>query len=147
MKRTRKESQRGSAVLEFALAFALLWALFAGIYQFGYAFYVYNVLLTSVGNAAQLGSKITYDTSNPGNYTTELTNMVLYGNTTAGTNPVVPGLSSSNVNVNVVTSNAIPTNISISITGYTIDAVFTKFTFNGKPRAAAAYLGQIACSG
>ena len=147
MKTAGKKSQRGSALLEFALSFSVFWALFAGVYQFGYSFYVYNVLLTSVGNAAELGSKMTYDTGNTGQYTTALTNMVVYGSTTQGTTPVVPGLASSNVTVNVNTVSTIPTDISISINSFTVDAVFTKFTFAGKPRATAVYMGQVTCSG
>src|SRR5215472_12274005 len=97
MVRNKKES--GSAILEFALGFSVLWALFAGIYQFGYSFYVYNSLQTAVEDAAELGSKLTYDTANPDQYTTAVKNMVVYGSTVAGTNPIVPGLAISNVSV------------------------------------------------
>ena len=101
MKNSRNKRERGNALLEFALGWSLLWALFAGIYQFGYSFYVYNTVMTSVANAAQLGSKMTYDTANPSQFTTALQNMVVYGNTTAGTSPIVPGLATSNVGVSV----------------------------------------------
>ena len=146
MRKTHKQSERGNAVLEFALGFALLWALFAGIFQFGYSFWVYNTVLTSVANAAELGSKMTYDTANPSQFTTALTNMVVYGNTSAGTAAIVPGLTTSNVSVSVTPQGGTPTNVSVSITNFTIDAVFAKFTFNGKPRATVAYMGQITCS-
>ena len=65
MKTIKNKSERGNALLEFALGWSILWALFAGIYQFGYSFYVYNTVLTSVANAAELGSKMTYDTASP----------------------------------------------------------------------------------
>lgn len=146
MKNTNNKSERGNALLEFALGFSILWALFAGIYQFGYSFYVYNTVLTSVGNAAELASKMTYDTANTSQFTTAIQNMVVYGNTTAGTHPIVPGLATSNVTVNVNPAGAMPTDISISINNFTIDAVFTHFTFNGKPRATAVYMGNITCS-
>src|SRR4029077_2486257 len=94
-----KKSQRGNALLEFALGFSLLWALFAGVYQFGYTFFIYNRLMTAVTNAAAVGSKLTYDTGNTSQFTDAVTNMVLYGSTTAGTSSIVPGLSSSNVSV------------------------------------------------
>jgi len=146
MKTNKNKSERGNALLEFALGWSILWALFAGIYQFGYSFYVYNTVLTSVANAAELGSKMTYDTASPSTFTTALQNMVVYGNTTAGTSPIVPGLATSNVTVNVNPSGSIPTDITITINSFTIDALFTKFTFNGKPRATAVYMGQISCS-
>jgi Flp pilus assembly protein TadG len=146
MKTTKKKSERGNALLEFALGWSILWALFAGIYQFGYSFYVYNTVLTSVANAAELGSKMTYDTANPSAFTTALKNMVVYGSTTAGTNAIVPGLSTSNVGVSVNPQGTMPTDITITINSFTINAVFTNFTFNGKPRATAVYMGQITCS-
>jgi Flp pilus assembly protein TadG len=146
MKTITKKSERGNALLEFALGWSILWALFAGIYQFGYSFYVYNTVLTSVGNAAELGSKMTYDTANTSAFTTALQNMVVYGNTTAGTSPIVPGLSTSNVTVGVNPQGNMPTDITITINSFTINALFTNFTFNGKPRATAVYMGQITCS-
>jgi len=146
MKTTKKKSERGNALLEFALGWSLLWTLFAGIYQFGYSFYVYNVVMTSVADAAELGSKMTYDTTNPSKFTTALQNMVVYGNTTAGTSPIVPGLSTSNVTVGVNPEGNMPTDITITINSFTINAVFANFTFNGKPRATAVYMGQITCS-
>ncbi len=133
-------------MLEFALGWALLWSLFAGVYQFGYSFYVYNIVMTSVANAAELGSRMDYDTGDPSPFTTALTNMVVYGNTTAGTTPLVPGLSSANVNVNANLVSSIPTNITVNISNFTIDAFFTKFTLNGKPSATAPYMGQIVCA-
>jgi Flp pilus assembly protein TadG len=146
MKTTKNKSERGNALLEFALGWSILWALFAGIYQFGYSFYVYNTVLTSVADAAELGSKMTYDTANPSTFTTALQNMVVYGNTTAGTTSIVPGLSTSNVTVAVNPAGGMPTDITITINSFTINALFTNFTFNGKPRATAIYMGQITCS-
>ena len=146
MKTIKNKSERGNALLEFALGWSILWVLFAGIYQFGYSFYVYNAVLTSVANAAELGSKMTYDTANTSQFSTALQNMVVYGNTTAGTSPIVPGLSTSNVSVNVNPQGTLPTDITITINNFTIDAVFARFTFNGKPRATAVYMGQITCS-
>jgi Flp pilus assembly protein TadG len=146
MNTLKHKSERGNALLEFALGFSVLWALFAGIYQFGYSFYVYNTVLTSVGNAAELGSKMTYDTASPSTYTTALKNMVVYGSTTAGTTPIVPALAISNVTVTVNPPGGIPTDLTITINNFTIDAVFTRFTFNGKPRGTAVYMGNITCS-
>src|SRR5215469_15201247 len=74
----RRKKERGNAVLEFALGWSILWTVFAGVYQYGYAFYVYNRLMTAVSNAAELGAKIGYDTGDTNAYTTTLQNMVLY---------------------------------------------------------------------
>jgi hypothetical protein len=146
MKTIKNKSERGNALLEFALGWSILWALFAGIYQFGYSFYVYNTVLTSVANAAELGSKMTYDTASPSTYTTALQNMVVYGSTTAGTTPIVRGLATTNVTVTVNLAGTIPSDVTITINNYNIDAVFTTFTFNGKPRATTVFMGQVSCS-
>jgi hypothetical protein len=147
MRRQGNKSQKGSAILEFAISWSVLIALLTGVYQFGYTFYIYNQLMTSVTNAAELGSKMDYDTQHVSTYTTALKNMVLYGDTTAQTKPIVTGLAASNVNVTVTLINSIPQDLTISITGYQVDAVFTSFTFTGKPRATVAYLGHVVCSG
>jgi Flp pilus assembly protein TadG len=147
MRRQRNKSQKGTAILEFAISWSVLIALLTGVYQFGYTFYIYNQLMTSVTNAAELGSKMDYDTQHASAYTDKLTNMVLYGDTTAQANPIVRGLGTTNVSVNVTLINSIPQDLTITITGYTVDAVFTSFTFSGKPRATVAYLGHVICSG
>src|SRR5690349_19127967 len=99
MKLLPRKSERGNAVLEFALGWSVLWMMFSGVYQVGYAFYAYNVLMTSVANAAQLGARLGYDTASPSAYTTALKNMVVYGDTAAGTTPVLPNLTTANVSV------------------------------------------------
>ena len=147
MRRQRNKSQKGTAILEFAISWSVLIALLTGVYQFGYTFYIYNQLMTSVSNAAELGSKMDYDTQQTSNYSDKLKNMVVYGDTTAQTNPIVRGLATSNVNVNVTLVNSIPQDLTITITGYSVDAVFTTFTFTGKPRATVAYLGHVVCPG
>lgn len=146
MKTMKQKRERGNALLEFALGFSLLWALFAGVYQFGYSFYVYNTLLTSAANAAELGAKMTYDTANPSQFTTALQNMVVYGDTAAGTTPIVNGISTSNVTVGINPLGSMPTDITITINNFTINALFASFNFNGKPRVTAIYLGHIICS-
>jgi Flp pilus assembly protein TadG len=144
-----KHSERGNALVEFAISFGLLWLVFAGVFQFGYSFYVYNALQTATSDAAQLGAKMNYDTSHPELFTTSLANMVVYGNTTVpdGAKPIVLGLTTANVNVSVNPASAMPTDITITITNFQVDVVFTKFTFDGKPRATAAYMGHVVCSG
>jgi hypothetical protein len=134
---TSRTGQRGQALIEFAIGFFVLWLVFAGVYQFGYSFWVYNQLLTSVSNAAQLGSKMQFDLANRSGATTSLQNMVLYGSTSAGARPMVSGLTASNVTVRFLPepTNSIPSPVpefvSIEITNYTIDAIFRTFTFSG----------------
>jgi hypothetical protein len=147
MKSLRRKSEHGNAMLEFAVGWSILWLLFSGVYQIGYAYYTYNALLVSTANAVELGSRLGYDTGSPGTYTTALKNMVLYGDETAGTSTVVPKLLASNVNVHVgLDSTGTPRDVTITISGYTINAIFTSYTLPNKPRATALYTGQISCS-
>ena len=154
----RKRGERGNTVLEFALAWTVLWTMFSGIFQFGYTFYVYNLLQTAVSNAAAMASRVPYDNSNISNFATQVSKMAAYGDI-SGSTPVAPGLTwtsctqSSNVwtcgNVKVTIGQVtgsdgttqIPTDVTVAITGYSVNAVFRTFNFNGKPRATVAYLG------
>jgi Flp pilus assembly protein TadG len=147
MQRNQNKSERGHALLEFALGWTVLWMLFSGVYQFGYSFYTYNALGTSVANAAELGSKLDYDTANTAAFASALQNMVVYGDKTAGSKPLVPGLSTSNVNVQVtLDSNSMPHDVSVSLSSYTIDTIFKTFTLTNKPRATVLYMGRVVCS-
>src|SRR5579871_2198000 len=146
MTERRRRSQRGNAMLEFACGWFIVWLLFAGIYEFGYSFYVYNVLLSSVNGAAQLGSKLDYDTGAPSTYTTALQNMVLYGDETAGTKTLIPGLLSTNVSVTVNLSGGYPTDVTVKIINFSLNTFFQTFTFNGKPRVTQLYMGHVVCA-
>ncbi len=148
MKLIRRKSERGNAMLEFALGFALLWSLFSGIYQIGYAYYIYDRLTVATANAVQLGCRLGYDTGSPSTFSTALQNMVLYGSETAGTYPIVPNLNAGNVAVNAhLDANGMPRYVTVNITGYTINALFTSFALPNKPGATGLYYGQITCSG
>ena len=143
-----RRSERGNAMLEFALGFSVFWMLFSGVYQIGYAYYIYDRLAVATTNAAELGSRLTYDTSNPSAFTTSLKNMVLYGSETAGTYPVVPGLTAANVAVDAhPDGNGVPHYVTVNITGYTINALFASFSLPNKPGATGLYYGQYTCSG
>ncbi|MCU1339771.1 MAG: TadE family protein [Bryobacterales bacterium] len=147
MNRPGKKSERGNALLEFALGFFVIWAIFSGVYQIGYAFYVYNSLLAAVNDAAQLGSKLGYDTASPSAFTTAVTNMVVYGDQTAGSKSLVPNLTTSNVSVSVNPDAAgMPTNVEVKINSYAINALFTSYTLTNKPRVTTKYFGLISCS-
>jgi Flp pilus assembly protein TadG len=144
-----RKKERGVAALEFALGWFLLWILFSGAYQYGYSFYVYNRLMVSVANAAQLGSKISYDTGNPAAFTAALQNMVLYADETAPSNPspIVSGLTAGAVSVTVSTdAQGMPRDVTVAISNYIIDGVFGKITLSNKPRATVLYFGQVTCS-
>jgi hypothetical protein len=70
--------------------------------------------------------------------------MVVYGNAAGTGNPVAPGLATNNVQVVAVMKGAIPSSITVQVTGYSIDALFRTISFNGKPSTTFAYTGTAA---
>ena len=94
----------GNVLVEFAIGSGLLVAAFVGTFQFGYTFLQYNNMKNAVARGARYASLILYDSPNdtPSNsFQSAVQNMVVYGTTTAGTTPVVPGLTAGNVSVTV----------------------------------------------
>jgi|SRR5215469_1452376 len=140
-------NRRGSAMVELALAVPLILLLFSGAFQFGYYFYVYDQLESAVRDGARYAALRPYDssTSTPASdFSTAVENMVVYGVPSGGTQPVVTGLSTSNVNLTVSLTNDVPTQMQVSITGVKIYGIFGTWTLNGKPSATFPYGGTLA---
>jgi hypothetical protein len=150
----RAGSQGGNVMLEFVIGSGVLVAAFAGTFQFGYTFLQYNNLQNAVNRGAHYAALIDYHsaTDTPSSdYQTAVQNMVLYGSPTAGTTPVVPGLTATEVIVTAcgisticpgyTTAPGVPQEIKVSISGYTINSVFSQTTLNGKPFVIFAYQG------
>jgi len=148
----RARNQRGEALIEFALSFFLIFAIFSGIFQFAYTFYVYNSLVNAVREGARYASLKPYDstttTPSPA-FQTAVQNLVVYGDAAplSGAKAVVPGLTTAKVAVTVVgggtgtlTTLSLMT---VSINGFQIDAVFGTLNLNGKPTASFPYTGII----
>jgi hypothetical protein len=142
--------ERGNALIEFALSFFLIFAVFSGIFQFAYSFYVYNTLVVAVREGARYASIKPYDstsTTPTSGFQNAVRNMVVYGDPDppGGALPAVPGLLASNVALFVTGGGAgtltAPTQITVSITGFRIDAVFGTWNLSGKPNATFPYMG------
>jgi len=136
--------QRGNSILEFAIAAGLLFPAFAGTFQFGYAFFNYNNLDTAIRGGARYAALRSYDssTSTPSAaFLSAVQNMVVYGNSAGTGNPVVAGLAPGNVQVFPVMNGKVPRAMTVQITGFQVDAIFTKFTFNAKPSTTFPYTG------
>jgi Flp pilus assembly protein TadG len=144
----------GNILIEFALGSGVLVAAFVGTFQFGYTFLQYNNLENAVVRGARYASLIGYDSSTDtpsSSFQTAVQNMVLYGSPTAGTTPVVPGLAASNVSVSAcgiqticpgyASAVGVPQEVTVSITGFGIDSIFTTITLTNKPRVTFAYQG------
>ena len=144
MKRTSR--QKGSVFIEFALSFLVLFSIFSGAFEFGYAMYAYNILVNAVREGARYASLKPYDSasSTPSSaFSTSVKNMVVYANPNpaTGTAPVLRGLSTSNVNLTVLTNGPAPLQMTVSISSFPLDAVFGTVTLTGKPSVTFPYLG------
>lgn len=146
IKVTNKPNQRGNAMVEFALGAGILVAVFTGVFEFGYAFYIYNNLIAAVDNGARYAAYRTYDsntTTPTAAFSAAVTNMVVYGQPTAGTKAVAPALTAANVVLTPIFTNSVPTGMQVSLSGYSLNALFKTFTLN-KPVATYPYLGVYA---
>ena len=144
----KNRSRRGSALVEFGLAAPLGILALLGTFQFGYTFYVYNQLQLSIRGGVRYASLMDYKgTSSVCVAATQDTvkNVVVYGTPTPAidASPVVRGLSKSNVNVNFnPDASGVPGNVTVSAAAFSVDAVVTTFSFNGKPMATVPYVGR-----
>jgi len=146
----RARGQRGEALIEFALSFFLIFAIFSGIFHFAYTFYVYNSLVSAVREGARYASIKPYDsitTTPSSDFQTAVQNLVVYGDAAPpnGAKPIVPGLTPAKVALTVVGGGTgtltTPSLMTVSINGFQIDAVFGKLDLNGKPTASFPYTG------
>ena len=134
----------GNAMLEFAIGAGVLVAAFTGTFQFGYTFLQYNNLENAVARGARYASLVPYDsatTTPSAAFQTAVKNMVLYGSPTAGTSPVLTGLTTENVKLTVTFANGVPSAMTVYVDGYTINSIFTSTTLTKKPQVTYAYQG------
>jgi Flp pilus assembly protein TadG len=145
-KRTRAR-QRGNAMIEFALAFTVLFPTLTGVYQFGQAYYQYNNLETAVRAGARYASLRVYDSANSSPtsaYRDAVRNVVLTGdpNSSNDSKQAIVPLQPSNVEVLMTFQNGVPAFVTVQVVSYDLDAMFTKFRLNAKPKVVFPYIGR-----
>ena len=141
--------EKGHAMLELAISAGVMVTCLVGTFQFGYTFYTYNQLVTAVGNGARYAAQRTYRSGSEdverGN--AAIRNMVVYGDAQPAREaaPVVPKLTPAEVDVRWdLAGNGTPLNVNVAIKGYTTDAIFRSFTFDGRPSVQFPYVGKYA---
>jgi hypothetical protein len=119
-----------------------------GIFQYGYSFYQYSLLETAVHEAAIYGGEEAFPSTaaSGGNisscYATRIKNMAIYGNPNGGTRPLLPGLGTSNITVNMAASSGTPSQVTVMISSFTLNGVLGNTTLTNKPQAAMPYTGR-----
>ena len=136
-RRNRRLKQKGHAMLELAISAGVMVACLGGTFQFGYTFYVYNQLVSAVGNGARYASM----RSQSGDIEADknaVRNMVVYGESKPAPDalPSVRNLSPEQVAVEYSTDT-----VRVAIKGYRVDAVFADFEFTDRPSVEFPYLG------
>ncbi|MDR3698994.1 MAG: pilus assembly protein [Candidatus Sulfopaludibacter sp.] len=142
--RLQRRGRKGIALVEFALGSGVLLATFSGTFEVGYAVIQYDKLQTAVAQGARYASLIPYDsasTAPSSAFLSAVQRMVVYGNPTGGSSPVVPGLAAKHVSLKVSFANGVPSSMQVCITGYKINALFGSFTLTGKPQVSYRYQG------
>ena len=145
----RRNSRRGSAILEFAVAAIILFPCLAATFQFGYSFYIYNQLSSAISGGAKYASLRTYRCG-AGNadyvkIQNAVKNVVLYGNPNGTGTVQVPRLTAANVSVSYsprASACDVPTQVQVEVNSFTINALFKSYTLTGKPAAIIPYLGR-----
>ena len=148
----KRGGEHGHAMLELAVSAAVMVACLSGTFQFGYTFYVYNQLVTAVGNGGRYAAIRTYRAASQQDVErgkAAIRNLVVYGDAQpgAGAAPVVPNLSPEQVDVQwVLDPSGAPSAVGVAIANYSVNAVFRTFTFAGRPGVEFPYVGRYAPS-
>jgi Flp pilus assembly protein TadG len=128
MKRPRRES--GSALIEFSGSLILLATLLTGIFQVGYTLYTYENLVQAVRAGARYAALGARESAGDPEFAKAVRNLVVYGDPKPApqAKPVAPGFGPEHVDLVLEPSAA-----TVSLRGFTIDALFRKIPLNGRP--------------
>ena len=149
MKR-REAKRRGHAMIELAASAAVMVGFLAATFQFGYSFYVYNQLLAAVGNGGRYAAHRTYRGATPEDVEkgrAAIRNLVVFGDARPAPDavPVGAGLRPEFVKVDwAYGARGAPESVHVSISGYTVNAVFASVTLDGRPAVDFPYVGRYA---
>lgn len=155
MSRNRRE--KGHAMIELAICAGVMIACLSGTFQFGYTFYVYDQLVSAVGNGARYAASRTYRAAGSADIekgNAAIRNLVVFGNSRPAPDaaPVTPNLKPENVQVTwivgdkIVGENGTPTAVDVTIVNYTVGAMFGSLNLNRRPFAEFPYVGRYAPS-
>jgi Flp pilus assembly protein TadG len=141
------KNQRGHAMIELAVCAGVMVSCLAGTFQFGYTFYIYNQLVTAVGNGGRYAAMRTYrGDGDLEKARAAIRNMVVYGDTRpTDLQPVVMNLRPDQVEVEWVKDKAgTPTAVHVAIRNYPVNAVFKTISLEGRPGVEFPFVGRYA---
>lgn len=112
MLRIKKDNERGSTLVEFAIGVTVFATAMFGVIEFGRALWTHNALT----DAARRGAR--YAVLHTPNDVNQVKNVVVYGNPGGSGNPMVHNLSTANVNVSYSGFGLNDGTVTVSITSY-----------------------------
>jgi hypothetical protein len=140
-------------MIELAISAAVMVSCLGGTVQFGYTFYIYNELVSAVGNGGRYAAMRTYRAATPADIEKgkiAIRNMVVYGDArpAPGTPPQVVNLRPEQIRVEWTKDDSgdKPGFVDVSIADYTVDAAFGMFRFTGRPAVEYPFVGRYAPS-
>ena len=148
-----RRSERGVQLVEVAIVIPLLMMLFGAVAEFGRYFYEYS----TAAKAARLGARFMISkslNSSTTNWEAQAKNLMVYGNTAGTGNPILPGMTVSNVQFgysggSYAGGNGVPERVTVTIVNYKHQPIFdlaklTKSSFSlavdVKPSVTMRYL-------
>ena len=144
-------NQRGHAMIELALCAGVMVSCLAGTFQFGYTFYIYNQLVTAVGNGGRYAAMRTYRGASDADLEkgrAAIRNMVVYGDARpTDLTPAVANLRPDQVEVDwVKDKTGAPIAVHVAIQNYPVNAVFKTVSLSGRPGVEFPFVGRYAAS-
>jgi hypothetical protein len=130
-------------MIELAFSAAVMVTCIAGTFQFGYTFYVYNQLVTAVGNGGRYAAVVTRQ-ADVEKTNQAIRNMVVYGDPQPAPDarPVVTGLTPDLIDVSWTVESGAPSAVAISVRDFSVDAVFARFPFHNRPGVEFPFVGN-----
>lgn len=107
-----RENERGSTLVEFAIGVTVFMTAMFGVLEFGRALWTHNALT----DAARRGAR--YATMHSQTDPDSVKNVVVYGDPAGGGQPMLPNLSTANVDVTYDKFGLNDGTVSVSITNY-----------------------------
>ena len=108
----RKNNERGSTLVEFAIGVTVFVTVMFAVLEFGRALWVHNAL----SDAARRGAR--YAVLHSAGSADQVKNIVVYGNDAGSGQPMLNNLTAANVNVVYNNFGLNDGTVSVSITGY-----------------------------
>lgn len=110
--RSKQDTEKGATLVEFAIGAAVFLSSMFAVLEFGRALWVHNAL----ADAARRGAR--YAVVNSAANTTQVKNVVVFGDPAGGSQPVVNNLSTANVSVDYNGFGVNDGTVNVSITNY-----------------------------